>query len=180
MTEMPARMYTESLQRRADDIHRSPSPRPGRRSLTPQSGSSNERPKSEALSLRQEKHQDVMRKQVESKLAGLMTVNNKLNTALEQHGLNVSSEDLEVELYDQRNMIASTHPELLDSNYETRIEIMDKISEKLSMKLNKRKETLALITKEEAAPAEARSEPKRRSNRLCFRKEERNQDYYYY
>ena len=85
MTEMPARMYTESLQRRADDIHRSPSPRPGRRSLTPQSGSSNERPKSEALSLRQERHQEVMRKQVESKLAGLMTVNNKLNTALEKH-----------------------------------------------------------------------------------------------
>ena len=108
-----------------------------------------------------------------------MTVNNKLNTALEQHGLNVSSEEQEVELYDQRNMIASTNPELLDSNYETRIEIMDKISENLSMKLIKRKEKLAMLTKEKTAPAEARSEP-RRSNRLRFKRQNRDEDYYYY
>ena len=121
-----------------------------------------------------------MRKQVESKLAGPMTVNTKLGTALEEHGLNVSSGSLEVELYDQKIVLASTHPEVLDSNYTTRIELMNEISDKLSMKLEKKKETLAMLTKHDALPTEARSEPRRRPVRLCFQKEKRDKDYYHY
>ena len=52
-------------------------------------------------------------------MANLSSCHNDLTKILEEEGYNVSDNDFEVELYDQRTVLASTDPTLLDNNYET-------------------------------------------------------------
>ena len=61
--------------------------------------SDSERPKYGKASSREEEHQEKMREKVEKQIAALKNVNSKINTELAQHGLNVSTEEMEVELY---------------------------------------------------------------------------------
>ena len=80
-----------------------------------------------------------MKKKVQSTMANLNTCHHKLNTALVQQGYDVSSDNLDINLYDHRNVLASTDPDLLASNYETRIAIMNEINANLTSKLKKKR-----------------------------------------
>ena len=145
-------------------------------SKSSQAGSSNGKPPG-TLSHKQRMDQEEMRRLVQSNMANLNSCHHKLNTALVQQGYDVSSDNLEVELYDQRNVLASTDPELLDSNYETRMAMMNQINANLSLKLKKKKEKLALLTKKSSILSAVQSEP-RRSERLKNKKKT-NKDHMY-
>ena len=134
--------------------------------LTGSSVRNNQRP----LSQKQKVEQEEMIKLVQSTMVRLNECHHKLNTALVQNGYDVSSDNLDVDLYDQRNVIASTDPDLLSSNYETRIAMLNKINANLGLKLKRKKEKLALLTKNNSSPKNVQSEP-RRSERLKYKKE---------
>ena len=92
-----------------------------------------------------------------------------------QQGFEVSRDNLDVDLYDQKNVIASTDPDLLSSNYETRIAILNEINANLGLKLKKKKEKLALLTKNTSGSRNVQLEP-RRSERLKYQKKKSFQD----
>ena len=92
---------------------------PGRRgAFTPNSG---RRDDQRSLSQGQEKHQEALRQLIQSNMAKINTFHLQLNEAKVKQGFNVSENDIDLELYTQRNLIASTDPSLLTSDYEARI-----------------------------------------------------------
>ena len=90
-------------------------------------------------------------------------------------GFDVSRDNIEIDLYDQKNLIASTDPELLSSNYEARIAMLTEINTNLGLKLQKKKEKLALLTENNSKSGMSHLEP-RRSERLKYQKKKSLQD----
>ena len=135
----------------------------------------------QVLSSGQMVYQEGLRKQIESKMANLATCQRNLTCALEEEGYQVSDGgDIEVQLYDQRNMMASTDPELLSRDYGQRIQIMDDINLKLAVQLKMKKEKLSMFLANMRLPPSSQSEP-RRSLRLRGKKSNnKREDYYYY
>ena len=135
----------------------------------------NQRP----LSQNQKQQQEELRQLVQSNMARLNDCHHKLNTALVQQGFDVSRDNIDVDLYDQKNVIASTDPELLSSNYEARIAMLTEINANLSLKLKKKREKLDLLTKNTSKSGKVQSEP-RRSERLKYQKKKSLQDEFLY
>ena len=85
-----------------------------------------------------------------------------------------------MDLYSQKNLIASTDPELLASNYEARIEMLREINENLNIKLQKKKEMLALLTENNSKSGVSRSEPRRSARLRNQKKKSLDDDFLYY
>ena len=127
------------------------------------------------LSQVQKQRQEDLRQLLQSNMARLNDCHHKLNTALVKKGFDVSRDNIEIDLYDQKNLIASTDPELLSSNYEARIAMLTEINTNLGLKLQKKKEKLALMTENNSKSGMSHSEP-RRSERLKYQKKKSLQD----
>ena len=132
-----------------------------------------------SLSQNQERHQESLRQIIQSKMAKINSFHLQLNEAKAKQGLNVSENDIEVELYTQHNLIASTDPTLLTSDYEKRIRMLTEINENLEQNLQKKRHMLALLTDNNTRTKASRSEP-RRSARLRNQKKKSLDDGYFY
>ena len=105
----------------------------------------------------------------------------QLNEAKAKKGLNVSENDIEVELYTQHNLIVSTDPTLLTSDYEKRIRMLTEINENLEQNLQKKRHMLALLTEASSPRTEAsRSEPRRSARLRNQKKKSLNNSFFYY
>ena len=105
--------------------------------------------------------QEGLRKEIESNMANLSTCHNQMTKILEEEGYhNLSDNDFEVELYDQRTVVAMTDPTLLDNDYVTRMNLMDQINSRLAQKLQRKKEKLAFLERKERKK-ESSTEPRR-------------------
>ena len=92
----------------------------------------------------------------------------------------MSEDDIDLELYTQRNLIASTDPSLLASNYEARIMMLNEINENLQQNLQKKKDMLALLSDNNARTEASRSEPRRSARLRNQKKKSLNDDFLYY
>ena len=108
---------------------RSPSPNPPRQSPFMRAGLENMTPRSQPKGMTQKMlmEQEGLRVEIESNMANLSTCHNNLTKLLEEEGYNLSDNDFEVELYDQRTVVAMTDPTLLDNDYVTRMNLMAQI-----------------------------------------------------
>ena len=133
------------------------------------------------LSQVQEQRQEDLRQLIQSNMARLNDCHHRLNTAMVKRGYDVSRDNIEIDLYCQKNLIASTDPELLSSNYEARIAMLTEINTNLNLKLQKKKEKLALLMENSSKSGISHSEP-RRSERLKNQKKKSLHDdmYLYY
>ena len=104
----------------------------------------------------------------------------QLNEAKVKQGFNVSENDIDVELYTQRNLIASTDPTLLTSDYEKRIRMLTEINENLEQNLQKKRHMLALLTDNNARTEASRSEPRRSARLRNQKKKSLNNSFFYY
>ena len=73
-----------------------------------------------------------------------------------------------------------TDLELLTSNYEARIEMLTEINANLNIKLQKKKEMLALLTENNSKSRVSRSEPRRSEGLRNQKKKTLDDDYLYY
>ena len=85
----------------------------------------------QSLSHNQERHQESLRQMIQSNMSRINKFHLELNEAKVKRGLNVSENDIDLELYKQHNLIASTDPSLLTSDYEKRIRMLTEINENL-------------------------------------------------
>ena len=85
-----------------------------------------------------------------------------------------------MDLYSQKNLIASTDPSLLASNYEARIKMLTEINDNLNVKLQKKKEMLALLSENNAKSGVSRSEPRRSARLRNQKKKSMDDDFLYY
>ena len=97
-----------------------------------------------------------------------------------KQGYNVSEDNIDLELYSQKNLIASTDPSLLASNYEARIMMLNEINENLQEKLQKKKNMLALLSDNNAKAGASSSEPRRSARLRNQKKKSLNDDFLYY
>ena len=112
-------------------------------------------------------------------MASLQATHQDVATVLDEEGYQFSDDgSFEVQLYDQRNIIASTEPSLLAGDYATRMELMSDINEKLAMKIRKKRQRLAMLLNN--TPAAPGASTPRRSARLQNKKKTHKDDYWYY
>ena len=149
----------------------------GRGSFTPNSWRGDDQ---RSLSQGQEKRQEALRQLIQANMARINAFHLQLNEAKVKQGFNVSENDIDLELYTQRNLIASTDPSLLASNYEARIMMLNEINENLQQKLQKKKNMLALLTDNDARTEASRSEPRRSARLRNQKKKSLNDDFLYY
>ena len=117
------------------------------------------------LSPNQEKHQETLRQMIQSNMSRINRFHLEVNEAKARRGLDVSVDDIDVELYRNQNLIASTDPSLLANNYSERIQILTNINENLELNLDKKKKLLAVLSQSDTKTTASNSEP-RRSDRL--------------
>ena len=91
-----------------------------------------------SLSQGQEKRQEALRQLIQGNMARINAFHHRLNEAMVKQGYNVSEDNIDLELYSQKNLIASTDPSLLASNYEARIKMLNEINDNLHEKLQKK------------------------------------------
>ena len=77
----------------------------------------------------------------------------------------MSADDIDLELYKNQNLIASTDPSLLASDYSERIRMLTNINENLELNLEKKRQLLAVLSQTDTKTTASQSEP-RRSARL--------------
>ena len=128
----------------------------------------------------QERRQENLRQLIQGNMARINDCHHRLNKAMVKRGYDVSRDNIEVDLYCQKNLIASTDPELLTSNYEARIEMLTEINANLNIKLQKKKEMLALLTENNSKSGVSRSEPRRSARLRNQKKKSLNDDFLYY
>ena len=117
------------------------------------------------LSPNQAKHQEHLRQMIQSNMSRINKFHLEVNELKAKRGLDVSVEDIDVELYRSQNLIASTDPSMLSNNYAERIKILADINKNLELNLDKKKELLAVLAQTDNRPTASNSEP-RRSERL--------------
>ena len=113
-------------------------------------------------------------------MARINAFHHRLNEAMVKQGYNVSEDNIDLELYSHKNLIASTDPSLLASNYEARIMMLNEINENLQEKLQKKKNMLALLSDNNARAEASRSEPRRSARLRNQKKKSLNDDFLYY
>ena len=118
-----------------------------------------------SLSPNQAKHQEQLRQMIQSNMSRINKFHLEVNELKAKRGLDVSVEDIDVELYRSQNLIASTDPSMLSNNYAERIKILADINKNLELNLDKKKELLAVLAQTDNRPTASNSEP-RRSERL--------------
>ena len=128
----------------------------------------------------QEQRQEDLRQLIQSNMARLNGCHHRINTAMVKRGYDVSKDNIEIDLYCQKNLIASTDPELLSSNYEARIAMLTEINTNLNHKLQKKKEMLALLTENNSKSGISRSEPRRSERLRNQKKKSLDDDFLYY
>ena len=94
------------------------------------------------------KEQEKKRKEIEQQMAHIQTLNVTINRDLEEIGGSESDED-DTELDDLQNIVCSTDPAHLSTNYATRLEIMRKVETKLNKSLTRKSRRLAKIQAEQ-------------------------------
>ena len=117
------------------------------------------------LSPNQAKHQETLRQMIQSNMSRINRFHLEVNEAKAKRGLDVSVDDIDVELYRSQNLIASTDPSMLANNYSERIKILTNINENLELNLDKKKRLLAVLSQTDTKTTASNSEP-RRSARL--------------
>ena len=132
------------------------------------------------LSQVQEQRQENLRQLIQGNMARINDCHHRLNEAMIKRGYDVSKDNIEVDLYCQKNLIASTDPDLLTSNYEARITMLTEINANLNIKLQKKKEMLALLTENNSKSGISHSEPRRSERLKNQKKKSLNDDYLYY
>ena len=83
--------------------------------------------------------QERRRVEIELQLAHINTLNQRINS--EVHSNNESPEN-EDDLYDFQNVLCSTDPALIDQNYQTRLELMRGVQEKLGKVVRRKSKRL--------------------------------------
>ena len=149
----------------------------GRGSFTPNSWREDDQ---RSLSQGQEKRQEALRQLIQANMARINAFHHRLNEAMVKQGYNVSEDNIDFELYSQKNLIASTDPSLLTSNYEARIKMLNEINENLQEKLQKKKNMLALLSDNNAKAGASSSEPRRSARLRNQKKKSLNDDFLYY
>ena len=91
------------------------------------------------LSQVQEQRQENLRQLIQGNMARINDCHHRLNEAMVKRGYDDSKDNIEIDLYCQKNLIASIDPELLTSNYKARIEMLTEINANLNIKLQKRR-----------------------------------------
>ena len=104
-------------------------------------------------------------KHIQSNMSRINRFHLEVNEAKVKRGLDVSADDIDVELYKNQNLIASTDPSLLATDYSERIHILENINENLELNLEKEKKLLAVLSQTDTKTTASNSEP-RRSARL--------------
>ena len=132
------------------------------------------------LSQVQEKRQENLRQLIQGNMARINTFYHRLNEAMVKRGYDVSKDNIDLELYSQKNLIASTDPSLLASNYEARIKMLTEINDNLNEKLQKKKEMLAFLSENNAKSGVSRSEPRRSARLRNQKKKSIDDDFLYY
>ena len=132
------------------------------------------------LSQVQEKRQENLRQLIQGNMARINNCHHRLNEAMVKRGYDVSKDNIDVDLYCQKNLIASTDPSLLASNYEARIKMLTEINENLNIKLQKKKEMLALLSENNSKSGVSRSEPRRSARLRNQKKKSMDDDFLYY
>ena len=92
----------------------------------------------------------------------------------------MSENDIDLELYKQHNLIASTDPSLLTSDYEKRIRMLTEINENLEQNLQKKRQMLAVLSNSNARTEASQSEPRRSARLRNQRKKSLNNSFLYY
>ena len=98
------------------------------------------------LSPNQERHQETLRQMIQSNMSRINKFHLEVNEAKVKRGLDVSADDIDVELYKNQNLIASTDPSLLASDYSERIRMLTNINENLELNLEKKRKLLAVLS----------------------------------
>ena len=102
---------------------------------------------------------------IQSNMSRINKFHLEVNEAKVKRGLDVSADDIDVELYKNQNLIASTDPSLLASDYSERIRMLTNINENLELNLEKKRKLLAVLSQTDTKTTASQSEP-RRSARL--------------
>ena len=102
---------------------------------------------------------------IQSNMSRINKFHLEVNEAKVKRGLDVSADDIDVELYKNQNLIASTDPSLLASDYSERIRMLTNINENLELNLEKKRQLLAVLSQTDTKTEASQSEP-RRSARL--------------
>ena len=102
---------------------------------------------------------------IQSNMSRINKFHLELNEAKVKRGLDVSADDIDVELYKNQNLIASTDPSLLTSDYQERIRMLTNINDNLELNLQKKRHMLAVLSQTNTKTESSQSEP-RRSARL--------------
>ena len=102
---------------------------------------------------------------IQSNMSRINKFHLELNEAKVKRGLDVSADDIDVELYKNQNLIASTDPSLLTSDYSERIRMLTNINDNLELNLQKKRQLLAVLSQTDTKTTASQSEP-RRSARL--------------
>ena len=118
-----------------------------------------------SLSPNQERHQETLRQMIQSNMSRINKFHLEVNEAKVKRGLDVSADDIDLELYKNQNLIASTDPSLLASDYSERIRMLTNINENLELNLEKKRKLLAVLSQTDTKTTASQSEP-RRSARL--------------
>ena len=106
------------------------------------------------------KEQEIKRKE----MAHIQTLNVTINRGLEEIGGSESDED-DTELDDLQNIVCSTDPAHLSTNYATRLEIMRKVETKLNKSRTRKSRRLAKIRAEQVDMTRL---PRRERNHLEY------------
>ena len=102
------------------------------------------------------KEQELKRQEIQQQLAHIQSLNKTIN--LEVGGSDHSSLEDDREIDDMQNVICSTDPGLLSSNYATRLEIMKTVQEDLNRVLIRKSRRLQQV---QAEQVDTRGLPKR-------------------
>ena len=112
------------------------------------------------LSPNQAKHQENLRQMIQSNMSRINRSHLEVNETKAKRGLDVSVDDIDVELYRSQNLIASTDPSMLSNNYSERIKILTNINENLELNLDKKKRLLAVLSQTDTKTTASNSEPR--------------------
>ena len=117
---------------------------------------------------------------IQSNMSRINKFHLELNEAKVKRGLDVSANDIDLELYKQHNLIASTDPSLLASDYEERIRMLTNINENLEQNLLKKRHMLAVLSQTNTKTEASQSEPRRSARLRNQRKKSLNNSFLYY
>ena len=109
------------------------------------------------------KEQELKRQEIQRQLANIQSLNKTIN--LEIGGSDQGSLEDDREIDDMQNVICSTDPGLLSSNYATRLEIMKTVQEDLSRALIRKSRRLQQV---QAEQVDTRGLPERERRNLQY------------